>query len=244
MNIKRAREGGLMSRADSWTFTQDVEETLHILLYIRAALGFVGGDLDPPEADVEPRVEGLTDNAVHARDAWQVWWDGAVGRAALLQGARRVAGGAPPWVQEFLGTAPAGSRDDPSAWPEWSAWRYRLASTEHLPSPPTFDGLDPALRATAVACGAAATGWARSVATAAKARGDRVEWSVVRDAAEAVAFDTGTPVGRLHAVLLPVSVHGPWWERWGPGVGLCSATDLLDPVRAQEVCYRTFVSSV
>ena len=233
-----------MRRDDSWTFRQSVDDLLHVLLYVRAALGVADPDAELPPADVQPPTTDAATPVDGARAAWQLWWDGAVGRAALLQGAGRMPDAAPLWLRRFVDAAPAGARDDPSAWADWSDWRYRLASTTELPVPPTFDGVDPILRPTAHRVCAAATGWASSVSLAAQPQGGPIAWEVVRDAAEAVASDTGTAIGRLDAVLLPLAVRGPWWRQWGPGVGLCSIADLTDRDHAFRVCYGTLASSI
>ena len=48
-------------------------------------------------------------------------------------------------------------------------------------------------------------------------------YSVVARAVQAVASESGAPIGSLRAAASVVFVHGPWWRIVRPGEILCSA---------------------
>lgn len=69
--------------SESWRFAHDIDQTLHVLLYVRDALGvdLEGAKGIPPRlaSDVVDRSNLLDPGARHeaARD-WPAWWQSAV----------------------------------------------------------------------------------------------------------------------------------------------------------------------
>jgi hypothetical protein len=65
---------------------------------------------------------------------------------------------------------------------------------------------------------------------------------VVREVAEDVAFDHRVDAGEVRAWIFALDVHGSWWQRWAPGVVLCSFTAAEHPHTARVVLQDAFTS--
>ena len=191
--------------SESWRFAQDIDQTLHALLYVRDTLG-----LDVEEArDIPPRLAGDLPDRSNLLDAnarreagrdWSAWWHSAVEAQAKTQ----------------LGAPGAATQEqlrgiDP---PEWSSLSGHLA-------------LQQAARGLYVE----GRRWfepARQPFLPPTCR-DVFTWELVRDVAEATAVEHGVSLGAINGCALVLVVEGNWWELALPGVVVCSVAAATEP---------------
>ena len=71
-----------------------------------------------------------------------------------------------------------------------------------------------------------------------------LDWVVMKQTAEDVAFDRRVSVDDVQASVAVLPVSGVWWHRAAPGAVLCSVAAASDPVRAQALLRDAFDSWV
>ena len=214
--------------SESWRFAHDIDQSLHVLLYVRDALrlGVEEGRGIPPPLDggVADRSE-LLDPAARQEAAqhWPSWWQAAVAeRAGTELGSRPTDAGREEWMREL-------------------AARHRLVI-----DPPEWASLSgrPSLQAAARALWGEGCQWftpARQPYLP-PARRDVFAWEIVRDAAERAATDHQVSLAEVNGAALVLIVEGAWRELLSPGVALCSTSAATSPEVATAILAEVFDS--
>jgi hypothetical protein len=193
-------------------------------LFVRDAAGLLApGSLELPPALEGPlvdhrRVLSERDRAT-ASMQWGGWWRRIV---EVEFGARRP-----------LGRSSAGQLG-PAV----------IADLRAVSDPPEFTALAhvPELRAAARASFDDAVRWQRRRDVS---RYEAVmEWPMVAQAVEDVAFDRRVPVDVLSAAIMVLPVAGAWWRGVGPGQMLCSEHAARRPRTAYQILYEVFATSL
>jgi len=128
--------------------------------------------------------------------------------------------------------------------------RARRAITEHqaVADPPEFTALLgwPALRAAAQISVEYFRQWEslRRTAIGSGSPESLLNWSLMKQVAEDVAFDRHVSPDAVQARIVLLSVQGTWWRRQSPGVVLCSPDAAADPVMSQALMRDAFDSHV
>ena len=218
------RRGG----SESWRFAHDIDQSLHVLLYVRDALRLgleEGRGIPPPLAGgVADRSELLDPAARQAatRD-WPSWWRAAVAeRAGRELTPQPTDPGREEWMREL-------------------AARHRL-----VVDPPEWASLSgrPALQAAARALWSEGCQWftpARQPYLP-PARRDVFAWEIVRDAAERAGAEHQVSPGAVNGAALVLVVEGAWWELLSPGVALCSTSAATSPEVVAAILAEVFDS--
>lgn len=112
--------------------------------------------------------------------------------------------------------------------------------------PPQFDALVdwPALRAAAQASVDSFREWesARRPRHPNGRPASLLDWSVMKQVAEDVAFDRRVPLESVQARVVVLPVHGVWWRRQAPGVVLCSPAAASDAATSHALLRDAFDS--
>ena len=195
------------------------------MLFVRDCAGLqVPPDptVPPPLIDVVQREPAEVSG--HAGTQWLTWWRDALG----LEIARHRQHEAP-----IVGREGA---------------RARLRELRALCDPPLFNALAdrPELQAAAQDCIEGFRHWAsptRSRLTTGRP-GELLEWALIRQVAEDVAFDRGVSLDKVQAKITVLPVEGTWWQRIAPGVVFCSTAAALDRNVAHALLRDAFDSQV
>jgi hypothetical protein len=213
----------------SWRFAVDVNEMVHVALYVRDALGLdveAAPNRPPALAGGVPAGPDVLNDAERGEAAaqWPAWWE------AVLADATHQNQGPP-------------DRADMDAW-----MRELHVRGLRTGSPPEFAGLmdRPALRKALIALTPEACRWAEGPRRAAHPPAGRATFAseLIREVAEDVAFDRGVAVQAVRAVALVLAVEGSWWVCHRPGVVLCSVSAPEDPVTARTILRAAFESGL
>jgi len=70
----------------------------------------------------------------------------------------------------------------------------------------------------------------------------RFEGSLVKQAAEDVAFDRGVDINDVDGIVLVLAVDGVWSRLLGPGVAICSSAAAADTSSAYALLHAVFTS--
>ncbi len=215
-----------LAGTSSWRLDVKHGYLVELALFVREAAGLdvVGLAADVPSLiGAVPDVTGALDAGVRrdAVDQWRRWW----GQILDL---------------EF--------RDRQHDRGDRAHARRRIAAHEAVCDPPTFEALAdrPALRAAARASFAAFKQWesARPSSERDGMSGSPLDWSVMKQTAEDVAFDRQVDLGAVQASVAVLPVRGIWWHRVSPGCVLCSTDAAADPVTARVLLRDAFESHV
>jgi hypothetical protein len=126
--------------------------------------------------------------------------------------------------------------------------RARLAEHDAVCDPPNFTALAnrPQLQAAAGATFEDFTRWQSTIRPRSREPRQRglLEWSLIKQTAEDVAFDRRVDIDAARATVVIVSVHGLWWRRVAPGAVLCSVGAATDPLTAQTLLRDAFDSRI
>jgi hypothetical protein len=214
--------------SESWRFAHDIPQTLHVLLYIRDALGLQveqGPGIPPRLAGGVPDRSELLDPAARSKASrdWPEWWAMAVATALSTEiGPQGVSTG---------------------------EWRRSVGERQRLVAdPPEWSFLSdrPALQAAARALYEEGGRWfspARQSYLSAALR-DVFAWEQVRDAAEATATEHQVSPGTINGCVLVLLVEGNWWELAGSGAALCSVSAATNPEATQTILHQVFESQL
>lgn len=199
----------------SWRFAHDIDQSLHVLLYLREALGLEIED-DPI---VPPRLAGeVPDHSelldpVATRSAsgrWPSWWRAVVALQVPAQ-----LGSPSQQADPGTGRRPFAARlglvFDP---PEWAS-----LDDNH--------GLQKAARGLWVeSCKWFGTARVPYLPPACR---EVFAWEQVRDGAERAAADHDVKPGAINGCAQVLIVEGSWWQLVAPGAVLCSIGAARDP---------------
>lgn len=218
------RKGG----NESWRFAHDIDQVLHVLLYVRDALRLEvhhGQGVPPPLAGgVTDRTE-LLDAAARqeATRDWPPWWQAVVAELARTE----------------LGPGPSNVGED--EWVRERALRHRLA-VDH----PEWSSLagHRALQTAARALWGDGCRWLTALRQSylPPARQDVFAWELVRDAAERAVAGYQMSLGTVNGAALVLMVEGAWWELFSPGVVLCSVSAATIPETTAAILAEVFDS--
>jgi hypothetical protein len=198
-----------------------------LALFVRAAAGLeiVGLAEDiPPLIGTVPDLADVLEPGVRrdAGDQWRSWW------VQILD-------------HEFR------DRQDEQGDARGRA-RRRIAEHEAVSDPPTFESLGdrPALQA---AARVSFTGFKQWESTRPPLKrdglsGSPLDWLVMKQTAEDVAFDRQVDLDAVQASVAILPVQGSWWSRVLPGCVLCSTVAAGDPATAQVLLRDAFDSHV
>lgn len=212
----------------SWRFAHDFDESLHVLLYLRDALGLetVGGAATPPPLlGGPPKRPDLLDAASRAQASrnWSAWWSSMVAETARMElGPVPDGPGRREWMAE-VHRAHA-RRSDPPDWVSLAEW--------------------PELQRGASVLWREAQDWffpARAPYLP-PGRLDVLAWERVRHAAERVAASHRVDLGALNGCALVLLVEGVWWDLVAPGAAVCSVGAALDPEATDAILTAVLTS--
>ena len=116
-----------------------------------------------------------------------------------------------------------------------------------ITDPPEFTALAdrPALRTAVAATFVEACRWTgEAKRSGMSAPQPRFGWSLVKQAAEDVAFDHGVDVGDVDGTVLVLTVEGMWSHMLGPGAALCSTAVAADAASAYALLRDVFASQL
>jgi hypothetical protein len=214
----------------SWQFGHDLDQSLHLVLFVRDALGLeVDGDPISPPRLAGPVVDhrllldpGPTGAVV---SQWSWWWQSVVG----LQAPARPG-------------PPSGSGDRRAWYDEFAAQRRTVLD------PPTWSCLDdrPALQDAVRAVSGQGFSWF----TAARGphvtttRTDVFPWEQVRLGAERAAAEHGVSLDAINGRAQVLMVEGSWWRLVAPGAALCSVAAAHDADTIAAILDAVFSSNL
>ncbi len=203
----------------SWRVDQGHSDLFTMVLYVRDAAG-----LEMSAAPEIPRLAGVPD----------------LRSAVLDDGARVLAG--QQWTSWFRQVLELELVERTAPTPGRNRAQYLLARHEAVCDPPDFAALAdrPQLQAIARAVVTGHRSWSRSFSW----RGAELEWTLLKQIAEDVAFDHRVSIDRVRARIVFVPVDGSWWTRVAPGCVLCSPAAAEHPVAAQALVRDAFVSGL
>ncbi|WP_298345967.1 hypothetical protein [Ferrimicrobium sp.] len=215
---------------ESWRFAHDIDQGLHVLLYLRDTLRLVveNGPIVPPPLDgtLPDRSELLdTPTRIQAARDWSAWWERVVAERARAE----------------LGPPPMD--------PTHQRWVTEVAYSHHLSfDPPEWSSLasTPALRSAARTLWKEASHWftpARRPYLPPSSR-DIFAWERVRHTAERVAATSCVDISALNGCALVVVVKDIWWELIGPGAAICSVGAARDPEVTEAILTAVFISQL
>lgn len=214
----------------SWQFGHDLDQSLHLLLFVRDALGLeVDGDpINPPRlagpvVDHHLLLDPGSTGAVVSQWSW--WWQSVVGLKA-------------PARPGLL----SGSTDR-------SAWHDELAAlSSAVFDPPTWLCLDD--RHELQDAVRAVSGDGFSWFTAARdprvpaTRTDVFPWEQVRLGAERAAAEHGVSLDAINGRAQVLMVDRSWWRLVAPGAALCSVTAAHDTDTIAAILDAVFSSNL
>jgi len=214
----------------SWQFGHDLDQSLHLVLYVRDALGLeVDGDPINPPRLADPVVDhhqlldpGPTEAVV---SQWSSWWHAVVG----LQAPAR--------------PGPPSDQTDRRAWHEELAARRRPVF-----DPPTWSCLDdsPPLQDVVRAVWGEGFNWFTSARGPhlPPSRHDVFPWEQVRHGAEHAAAEHGVSPDAINGRAQVLIVEGSWWRLVAPGAALCSIAAAQDADSIATILNAVFGSNL
>jgi hypothetical protein len=125
--------------------------------------------------------------------------------------------------------------------------RRRVDEVQKITDVPDFTALTdrPALRTAVAATFVEGCHWASEAKRSRiSAPQPRFGWSLVRQAAEDVAFDHGVDIGDVDGTVLVLAVEGMWSHMLGPGIALCSTATAADASSAYALLRDVFTSQL
>lgn len=211
-----------MMASESWRFSVGFEEIPNAALFVRDIM-----ELDvPPGFMIPPHVAGplpVMDRAFHGQEAreagsqWADWWHRILNQEVLKNGVTHV-----------------------------TDQRTRLAHLADVVGvPPRFVELAdyPALQKAAQTAFTAGCLWAGDMRRSLLSpHGELFDWTLTREVAEEVARTLRVGLGRVQAQAIVLIVEGIWWQRFAPGVILCSPAAALNPMIARDILQSGFRS--
>jgi hypothetical protein len=213
----------------SWRFAEDVDEMAHVALYVRDVLGLdvaVAANRPPALAGAVPARLDVLDDAERREAAaqWPLWWESVLADATH-------------------------QNQGPPNEADMDAWMRELhVRGLRTGSPPECAGLAdrPALRKALIALTAEACRWAEGPRRAAHPPAGRATFAgeLIREVAEAVAFDRRVAAEAVRGIALVLAVEGSWWVCHRPGVVLCSVSAPEDNVTARTILRAAFESGL
>ena len=146
-------------------------------------------------------------------------------------------------------------RDRADASVQWGSWWAQildvefargidaLAALRAVSDPPEFTALAhaPQLQAAVRASFEDASRWRRHRTARLEAA---LEWDVLKQAVDDVAFDRQVPVHACSGAVVVLPVAGAWWWRIAPGQVLCSETAARNAETSYRIAYDAFASSL
>lgn len=212
----------------SWRFAHDIDQSLHVVLYMREALRLEIEDDEscPPQlvGAIPDQCELLAPVATGAAARrWLAWWRSVVALQAPAQLVARP------------------EQTDRRAWAHQLAARRRLVF-----DPPEWASLADSHELQNAARDLCAPGcrWfdrARAPYLPPACR-DVFPWEGVRDGAERAAADHDVLPGEVNGCAQVLLVDGSWWQLVAPGAALCSITAARDPDTIPLVLRKVFSS--
>jgi hypothetical protein len=209
----------------SWRLEVSDSDLADIALFVRDAVALVPpstGAAPPPLAGTVPdRRAALADgDRDDAAGQWSLWWQRIM---EFEFGVRRS-------HAEPAQTTPG-------------AVRGVLADARAISDPPDFTVLEDSrqLRTAVLASYDDAARWLRSRSPRSEAA---MDWAVIKQAVEDVAYDRRVPVHTLDGELVMLPVADVWWQRIGPGQALCSVATARNAQAAYTMLYDVFASSI
>lgn len=191
----------------SWQFGHDLDQSLHLLLFVRDALGFEVEDAISPPRLAGPVIghrlllDPSSTGAVASQWSW--WWQSVVEVKTRAQ----------PGL--LSGSTDRQARHDELA-----------ALSSAVFDPPTWSCLDgrPALQDAVRAVSDDGFGWftAARAPRVAATRDDVFAWEQVRLGAERAAAEHGVSLDAINGRAQVLMVEGSWWRLVAPGAALCS----------------------
>lgn len=212
----------------SWRFAHDIDESLHVLLYLRDALGLetVGGAASPPPLLGgplrRPDFLGATSRAQAAED-WAARWSRSVSETARVE----------------LGPIPDGP-----ARREWMAKVHQADLRRFDPPDWAFLAETPELQDGASVPWRQARDWffrARAPYLPPRCR-DVLARERVRHAADRAIASHWVDPAALNGCALVLLVEGVWWDLVAPGAAICSVGAALDPEATDAIVTAAFTS--
>jgi hypothetical protein len=216
--------------APSWRLEGKNSDLCELALFVRDATGLVASR----EQDDVPPLTGSVPNLAHALDAnalvtaggeWREWW-----RAILNVEFRDRPGD-------------QGGSEIPEMWA-----RQAITDRQAVCDPPDFDALAdrPALRAAAHASVGNFKRWRSTQPVPGRdgAPHSPLDWSLMKQVAEDVAFDRRVSLDEVQARVAVLPVRDTWWRRAAPGAVLCSPAAAADPHTAHALLRDAFDSYV
>ncbi len=214
----------------SWQFSHDLDQSLHLVLYVRDGLG-LGVDGDPispprlagPVVDHRHLLDGGPTKAVVSR--WSSWWHAVVALQAPDRSGR------------------------PSEQTDRRAWHEELtARPRPVFDPPTWSCLDdsPPLQ------NAVRAVWVEGFQQFTAARRQHIPpsshdifpWEQVRHGAERAAAKHGVSPDAINGRAEVLMVEGAWWRLVAPGATLCSVAAAQDADTIAAILDAVFSSNL
>lgn len=159
-----------------------------------------------------------------ASDQWPSWWVEIVDREFRDR-------------QHRVGSAPARVPG-----------HHQIAEQEAIYDPPMFVSLRerPALQSAVRKAFPGFTLWESSQQPAGRdtAEESPLDWVVMKQTAEDVAFDRRVSIDEVQASIAILPVSGVWWHCAAPGAVLCSVAAAADPIGARALLRDAFDSWV
>jgi hypothetical protein len=225
-----------MRTTNSWQFSWNDSQPLHLALYVRAAgrLPVVTAhDVPPPLAYPQP-TEGLgrEDPAAALLDQWTVWWRRLVEHERDAARTRD--------ATETTETTETKDREN--------GLRALTARRQRVLDPPDFASLHdaPELRSLVRRTFPTAITWInadRLIPTSAGLDDGPFPWSLTASVVEEVAEAQGVPAHSLRATAQILAVGGLWHHIPAPGLILCSRAAATDPGAARAILRKAFTSA-
>jgi hypothetical protein len=211
----------------SWRFAESEPQMPHVALFVRDSVGLVV----PAAPDVPPvLVDELADHRAvlpdidraNAGEQWVSWWRQLV-------------------AHELSAQHPPGGLDE-------RTWlRRRADQMLTITDSSDFAALTdrPVLRIAVAATFLEACRWTGEVKRSRmSAPRPRFGWSLVKQAAEDVAFGHGVDVGDMDGTVIVLTVEGMWSHLLGPGTALCSTATAADAWSAYALLRDVFGSQL
>jgi hypothetical protein len=210
--------------SESWRFAVGIEELPNAALFVRDALDLevpAGSGIPPHLAGPLPVING-TRTAQERREAGLSW---------------------PDWWYQIL--AHEIRMSQPGSQADRRAGLGQLAAD--IGTAPDFGALSdrPALRHAVQAAFLDGCRWTGKVRrNLLPPEAELFGWELIRAVAEEVTALRGVPLSVLQADVMVLLVEGIWWERFAPGVVLCSPMAADNPASARAIALDAFESYI
>jgi hypothetical protein len=209
----------------SWQFAEGGTQLATAALYVRDSLRLPvpsAADVPPPLNGPVPARDDLVIDRQLAADQWLTWWRQIIEYEVTHR-----------------------RRHDHIRDPRMRM-RTTLRELARVSDPPDFQALSdrPELQAAAVATHPAAIRWENGEAQLRPPGSSRIGWAMLKEIAEAVAFDRRVSSEAIYGTALVLDLDGSWWHRPAPGLALCSAAALADSHTAQVIVRDIFESNL